>query len=270
MKKFDKRVDVDVTTGMPTPDALTTMVAVFSQHPEFTAESIMSVDIRNAFLQSPMTTPVAVVAPRALDSRLFTDVPEFAEMTAEFEELQATMFGANGLADAVQAIYGTREAPRCFEKAWIALMDRLGFVRSRLYAGVYLRYHPVTWPDRALAIYPHTQAELPSLDYNLRTCCPLLDAAIYAHVDDIVGMKCPTAKPLLLEIAKHMETKAPPEVPSYLLGYDFDVTDERVIIYQQTHADDVKVTLAKGAKPSKPLPDSITKDYLTSGSVSAA
>ena len=96
LKKLDKRVGVDVVTGMPPARALLMLFAWIVRQPGYTPAAVMSADVKNAFLQSPMETPVLIRKPRDLQHEEMLD-----------------LFSKDGLALAKQALYGTREAPRC-------------------------------------------------------------------------------------------------------------------------------------------------------------
>ena len=166
MKRFDHREGVDVSTGMPKARAFTMLCAWVASQPGYTKEACAAGDVRNAFLQSKLQVPVLVKAPK--------DAPE--------------MFGPGGLALAVQAIYGTREAPRAWE---IHLVDNvvvpLKFVRSRCHPGVYLRY--------GTRVDPTTGER-----------SEYVDAALYVHVDDLFAFSVPSALRIIEEIKQEFDS----------------------------------------------------------------
>ena len=121
VKKFDFREGIDSTTGMPRPRALRLLCTYVTQRPKFTPRDVLALDVKNAFLQSPMigSKPVLVQAPKRYPQ----------------------LFGKDGIAILNQALYGTQEAGRCWE---LFFRDKviipLGFTQSLAQDSVYIRY----------------------------------------------------------------------------------------------------------------------------------
>ena len=216
MKKLDRRVGVDVVTGMPHSRALMFLFAWVTRQPGYCKESVLTADVKTAFLQSPMTTPVLVRKPRDL-----------------LPNEEGGMFGPEGLAWAVQALYGTREAPREWEKYFLSIVTKLGYVRSRCHPGVYIRY--VVKEDGRKEV----------------------EAVLFVHVDDIIAFGLPNAHAVMAELRAKVDFKAAPAVPTRVLGFDVRVTDDDIVVDQHVHAEALPVRVQHGKKYAKPLPGTL-------------
>ena len=109
---------------MPRQKAMRLLCVYITQRANFQPEDILTVDVKNAFLQSPMIgkEPVLVYAPRR----------------------RPGYFGPTGMAELCQALYGTQEAGKCWEVHFQKVcMQQLGFAQSDAQDSVYIRYKAV-------------------------------------------------------------------------------------------------------------------------------
>jgi len=239
-ERHDRRTDIQTAVGLPHHRALRTLITYQIQQPGWGPESMLQVDLATAFLQAPNPSPfVWVKLP-----------PGYTHTDPDVKG----MFSEDGLARAVQTLYGTRDAPANLDRAIRDRMRLFGYVEVNSCNNVYVRYTIKGVPYR---VYRHLPDEIKAS--ALVNSLLVLDSWVFAYVDDILagGIETPTRE-IFAQLATVWKFKAPPATPARFLGLQQHLTENGVLWSQYALAQSLDVEIGDGKVLDQPLPKDIT------------
>jgi hypothetical protein len=206
----DKREGLDKSTSVPPVLALRCLLVYAVGCPGFQREWFLQADVKTAFLHAELdsASPVYVRPP-----------PDHEDFSRWLWRLR-------------KAVYGLPEAARAFELFLTRKLEGIGWIRSAVFDGVFVRRDPSDGHVTGL---------------------------LFAYVDDLLFFDLGgNPQRFVDELSAQSVDVEVNGVPSTLVGIDFAFTDTGIELRQSRYAKSIVV--AKGAVPSMPVPEGALKE----------